>query len=105
MVLALVAHYWFFTGTVAWMNLVLWGAIAVSIGLASRSWRTTILACAISGFAIVFTYSIAGYQGNAPLPRALPAFLVLAIVGAAGMATGGAFGHLLRGLGRGSTRN
>lgn len=99
-VLAFVAGFWFFLGSLVWLNLVLWAVIAVALGAALRSWFDTIAACAILGFSIVVSYSILGYGGVAPLATVLPAFGLFGIFGAIGMTAGGSLGHLLRRLRR-----
>jgi hypothetical protein len=97
--LAVIAQYLFFVEPPAWLNLVVWTIIAVSVGMTLRTWAMTISICAVIGFSIVFTYSMTGYHANAPLLAAVPLFALLAIAGAIGMAAGGAIGHLLRRLG------
>ena len=100
-VLAAIAHYWFFVGTFAWVNLVLWAIIAIAVGAAARTWAMTISVSAIIGFCIVLVYSLLGYHATAPLPTVEPAFAVLSIVGALGMAVASATGHQLGQLGKG----
>jgi hypothetical protein len=102
--LAVIAGYWFFLGSLVWLNLVLWALIAVMIGAALRTWPITIAVCAVLGFSIVVTYSVLGYAGAAPLYTVLPAFAVLGIGGALGMTGGGTVGQLLRRLQRRLTR-
>ena len=101
-ILAAVAQYLFFVGALAWVNLVVCTIIAISVGVTLHSWAMTISFCAVIGFSIVFSYSMAGFHANAPLLTAVPLFAVLAIAGAFGMSAGGAVGHLLRRLGNSS---
>ena len=95
-ILAAIAQYLLFVGTLAWLNLIVWTIVAISIGLALRDWAMTTSVCAVLGFSIVFAYSIMGYKATAPLSTALPVFAVLAFIGALGMVTAGALGHLPR---------
>lgn len=94
--LAALASFVFFVGTLASLNLVVWAVIGLGIGLIARTWRQTILDCAIVGFTIVVSYSILGYQGAASLVTAIPVFALIALAGAVGMAAAGAIGHLVR---------
>jgi hypothetical protein len=96
--LAAVAEYLFFVGRGSSFNLVVWGVVGLVIGVLSRRWSTAIWADAVVGFAIVFTYSVLGYQGVAPLLGALLPFAGIALVGAAGMAAAGAAGFGIRRL-------
>jgi hypothetical protein len=96
--LAAVAEYLFFVGRGSWLNLVVWGVVGLAIGALSTRWSTAIWVDAVVGFAIVFTYSVLGYQGVAPLVGALAPFAAIALVGAAGMAAAGAAGFGLRRL-------
>jgi len=96
--LAAVAEYLFFVGRGSSFNLVVWGVVGLVIGVLSRRWSTGIWADAVVGFAIVFTYSVLGYQGVAPLLGALLPFAGIALVGAAGMAAAGAAGFGIRRL-------
>jgi hypothetical protein len=95
-VLALVALYLFFHGPLVWLNLVVWALVAGIIGFSVSTWRLSILDSAIVGFAIVFSYSILGYQGAGSLLAAIPVFALIAVAGAAGTAAMGALGHLVR---------
>lgn len=95
-VLAGIAYSLFFTGGLAWLNLVLWAAIAFAVGAASRSIAGAIATTATMGFAIVLTYSILGYQASRPLVVALPLFAVVALLGAMAMAGAAALGHAIR---------
>lgn len=97
-VLAVVAEYLFFVGRGSWLNLVVWAVVGLAIGALSRRWSTAIWTDAVVGFAIVFTYSVLGYQGAGPLVRALAPFALIGLVGAAGMAAAGAAGFALRKL-------
>lgn len=87
--LAAIAQFAFFVGPFAWLNLVFWALIAIVLGFILRTWATAIAVCAVIGFTIVVSYSIMGYHGSAPLSKALPAFAVLGVTGAIGMAAGG----------------
>ncbi|MEO6532028.1 MAG: hypothetical protein ABIO06_00485 [Pseudolysinimonas sp.] len=95
-VLAAIAYYLFFTGSWAWLNLIVWAVVAATTGFILRTWRLSILDCAIIGFAIVFTYSILGYQGSSSLLAVLPAFALIALVGALGTTAMGLVGQLVR---------
>ena len=64
----------------------------------SRRWSTALWVDAVLGFAIVFSYSVMGYQGAAPLITALAPFALIGLVGAAGMAAAGAAGVAIRQL-------
>jgi len=96
--LAAVAEYLSFVGRGSWLNLVVWGLIGLALGALSKRWSTAIWVDAVVGFAIVFTYSVLGYQGAAPLIGALLPFALIALVGAAGMAVAGAAGFGIRKL-------
>jgi len=96
--LAVVAEFLFFVGHAAWLNLVVWAVIGIALGALSRRWSTAIWMDAVVGFAIVFSYSVLGYQGRAPLVDALAPFALIALVGAAGMAAAGAIGFAVRRL-------
>jgi hypothetical protein len=97
-VLAAVAEFVFFVGHAAWLNLVVWAVIGLGLGALSKHWSTAIWVDAVVGFAIVFSYSMMGYQGSAPLISALAPFALIALVGAAGMGVAGAAGFGLRRL-------
>lgn len=96
--LAAIAEYLFFVGHAAWLNTIVWAVIAIALGALSKRWSTAIWVDAIVGFAIVFSYSVMGYQGAAPLVSALAPFAVIGLVGAAGMAAAGAAGHAIKRL-------
>jgi len=96
--LAAVAEYLFFVGRGSSLNLVVWGVVGLAVGALSRRWSTAIWVDAVVGFAIVFTYSVLGYQGAAPLLGALVPFAGIALVGAVGMAAAGAAGFAVRRL-------
>ncbi|MEO7122694.1 MAG: hypothetical protein ABI400_06180 [Lacisediminihabitans sp.] len=104
MILAAIAQYLLFIGTLAWLNLIVWAVIAISIGLALRDWAMTTSVCAVLGFSIVLAYSIMGYKATAPISTALPVFTVLAFSGALGMVAAGALGQMLRRLIRSSAK-
>lgn len=93
--LAAVAEFAFFVGHAAWLNLLVWTVIGLALGALSRRWSTAIWVDAVVGFAIVFSYSVLGYAGAAPLLTALAPFALIAVVGAAGMAAAGAAGFAL----------
>jgi hypothetical protein len=94
--LAAVAEYLFFVGDLAWLNLVVWAAVGVAVGAASRRWSTALWMDALLGFTLVLSYSIMGYRAGAPLLGALLPFAAIALIGAFGMAGAGAVGHALR---------
>ncbi|MEO8529455.1 MAG: hypothetical protein ABI435_10285 [Pseudolysinimonas sp.] len=94
--LAAVAYYLFFVPPLAGFNLIVWALVALAIGLIVHSWGLVILDCAITGFTIVLTYSILGYQGADPLPSAIPIFVLIALVGALGMTVVGTAAHLVQ---------
>ena len=96
--LAAVAEFLFFVGPGSWLNLVVWAVVGLALGALSRRWSTAIWADAVVGFAIVFGYSVMGYQGSAPLLDALAPFALIALGGALGMAVAGAAGFGLRRL-------
>ncbi len=96
--LAAVAEFVFFVGHFAWLNLVVWAVVGIALGALSRRWSTAIWVDAVVGFAIVFSYSVMGYQGSAPLLNALAPFALIALGGALGMAAAGAAGFGLRRL-------
>ena len=93
--LAAVAEFLFFVGHAAWVNLIVWAVIGIALGALSRRWSTAIWMDAVVGFAIVFSYSVMGYQGAAPLTAALAPFALIALLGAAGMAAAGVVGFAL----------
>jgi hypothetical protein len=96
MALAAIAYFLFFLAPLAGLNLIVWAIVAFAIGFFDRTWRMTIVDCAIVGFSIVFSYSILGYQGAGSLLAAIPAFALIAVAGAAGMTAAGAISHLVR---------
>ena len=96
--LAAIAEYLFFVGHAAWLNTIVWAVIGLAIGALSKRWSTAIWVDAVVGFAIVFSYSVMGYQGAAPLLNALLPFALIGLLGAAGMAVAGALGFGLRRL-------
>jgi hypothetical protein len=100
LILAAIAEYAFFRGGLSGLNLVLWTALAVGLGAASRTWPRALAPSAVAGFAIVFGYAVLGYGGRAPLVHAVPAFAALAIVGAAGLCAAATAGHAARRIGR-----
>lgn len=93
--LAAVAHFFFFTGALAWLNLILWAAIGVAAGAVARSRASALTVTATTGFAIVFGYSVMGYQALAPLTHAIPLFAALSLLGAVAMAVTGITGHTI----------
>jgi hypothetical protein len=97
-VLAAIAEYLFFVSRGSWLNLVVWAVVGLVLGALSKRWPTAIWVDAVVGFAIVFTYSVLGYRGAAPLVGALAPFAAIALVGAVGMAAAGAAGFALRRL-------
>jgi hypothetical protein len=96
--LAAVAEFLFFVGHLAWLNLVVWAVVGLALGALSKRWSTATWVDAVVGFAIVFSYSVMGYQGRAPLLSALVPFALLALGGALGMAVAGAAGFGVRRL-------
>ncbi len=96
--LAAIAEFLFFVGHFAWLNLVVWAVVGLALGVLSRRLSTAIWVDAIVGFAIVFSYSVMGYQGSAPLLNALVPFALIALGGALGMAVAGAAGFGVRRL-------
>jgi len=96
--LAAVAEFVFFVGHAAWLNLVVWAVIGIALGALSSRWSTAIWVDAVLGFAIVFGYSVMGYQASAPLPTVLAPFALIALAGAAGMAAAGAAGFAVKRL-------
>src|SRR5436309_1830621 len=94
--LAAVAEYLFFVGPGSSLNLVVWAVIGIALGALSTRWSTAIWVDAVVGFAIVFSYSVMGCQGAAPLITALAPFALIAVVGAAGMAAAGALGFAVK---------
>jgi hypothetical protein len=96
--LAAVAEFVFFVGNAAWLNLIVWAVLGLALGALSRRWSTAIWVDAVVGFALVFSYSVMGYQGNAPLLDALAPFALIALVGAIGMAVAGVVGCAIRRL-------
>lgn len=96
--LAAVAEFLLFVGPGSSLNLVVWAVIGIALGALSRRWSTAIWVDAVVGFAIVFSYSIMGYQGSAPLMTALAPFALIALGGAAGMAAAGAAGFAVKRL-------
>jgi hypothetical protein len=94
--LAAVAEFLFFVGHAAWLNLVVWAVIGLAIGALSKRWSTAIWVDAVVGFAIVFSYSVMGYQGSAALVTALAPFALIGLVGAVGMGVAGAVGFAVR---------
>src|SRR4051794_12754700 len=90
--LAAVAEYLFFVGHAAWLNTIVWAVIGIALGALSTRWSTAIWVDAVVGFAIVFSYSVMGYQGAAPVLGAVAPFALIGLVGAAGMAIAGALG-------------
>jgi hypothetical protein len=87
----------FFVGHAAWLNLLVRAVIGLALGALSRRCSTAIWVDAVVGVAIVFSHSVLGYAGAAPLltALALAPFALIALVGAAGMAAAGAAGLAL----------
>ena len=96
--LAAVAEFLFFVGPGSWLNLIVWAVVGLALGALSRRWSTAIWVDAVVGFALVFGYSVMGYQASAPLLNALAPFAMIALVGAVGMAGAGAAGFAVRRL-------
>jgi len=94
--LAAVAYFVFFVGSWAWLNLLVWAAVGCVVGRIARTWPAAVVNSAAVGFTIVLSYSIMGYQGEAPLRSEILPFSIIAVLGAVGMAVAGALGHLSR---------
>jgi hypothetical protein len=80
----------------SWLSLIPWGIACLVIGLATRTWRATLILGAVFGVTVVFAFEIFGYQSTAPLARAVPLFALISVVGGVAAAAGAAAGHALR---------
>lgn len=65
------------------LSLLPWGLTAALTGYTSRSRGSTISVAASYGFALAFSFMIAGYQGQPPVSHQLLPFALLGLLGAA----------------------
>ncbi len=65
------------------LSLIPWGLVAALIGYTSPSRARTTTAGASYGFALAFTFMVAGYQGQPPVTHRLLPFALLGLLGAA----------------------
>jgi hypothetical protein len=66
----------------SWLNLIPWGVAGLLLGAWSRPWWSATLVGAVYGFALAFSFMVAGYRGSLPLATRLAPFAVLGFVGA-----------------------
>ena len=65
------------------LSLVPWGLVAVVVGVLAHSRRAALAGAAAYGFALAFTFMVAGYDGTATVLSRVPFFAILGLVGAA----------------------
>jgi hypothetical protein len=65
------------------LSLVPWGLLAILVGVLAPSRSAALAGAAAYGFALAFTFMVAGYDGTAPVVSRLPFFAILGLVGAA----------------------
>jgi len=68
----------------SWLNLIPWGVAGLLLGAWSRPWWSATLVGAAYGFALAFSFMVAGYRGSLSLTTRLVPFAVLGFVGAVG---------------------
>ena len=66
-----------------WVTLVPWALGAMAVGAISLGRRDALIAGAIYGFLVGFTFMVAGYTGTDPIAGKLPFFAVIGVVSAA----------------------
>jgi hypothetical protein len=72
-----------------WATLIPWAVAGLAVGAIGRDRREAVIAGAVYGFALGFTFMIFGYNGTDPVAAKLPFFAILGVVSAAfGVALG-----------------
>lgn len=87
----------------SWLSLLPWTVAGLAIGWWS-AWRRPVSAGLAYGFAVAFSFMIAGYSGAAPVASRLPGFTLLGLVGSACGAALAVLGSQARKRLAGSTR-
>jgi uncharacterized membrane protein YccF (DUF307 family) len=100
-ILGLLGARYLFVGS--GLSLVPWGLVAILVGVLARSRRAALGGAAAYGFALSFTFIVAGYDGSATVMSRLPFFAVLGLVGAACAALLALVGSLVPTATRGRT--
>jgi hypothetical protein len=81
----------------SWLSLVPWAMAGLLVGYWSGK-RQAIINGALYGFAIAFTFMLAGYSGSASLVSRVPFFALLGLIGAVCGAALGFTGGRVRNL-------
>jgi hypothetical protein len=78
-ILGFLSARYIFVGS--WLSLVPWAIVGLVVGYWSGK-RQAIINGAMYGFAIAFTFMVAGYSGSASLISRVPFFAILGFIGA-----------------------
>ena len=65
-----------------WATLIPWGVAAVAIGVLARDRTLALVAGAVYGFALGFSFMVAGYGGTDPVVAKAPFFAIIGLVSA-----------------------
>jgi len=68
----------------SWLSLVPWGVAGFLFGVWSRLWWSATLVGAVYGFALAFSFMMAGYRGSLSVATRVAPFAVVGLVGAVG---------------------
>jgi len=80
LVLGAIVSKYLFVGS--WLNLILWGVFGVGIGFYAGKLRAALVAGAIYGFVLSFSFMMAGYEGTMSRASRILPFSVLGLFGA-----------------------
>jgi len=76
--LGIIGARYVFVGS--WLSLVPWSIVGLFIGYRSRHREWAVMG-GIYGFALFFSFMLAGYTGTVPVTRRLPFFALIGLVG------------------------
>jgi hypothetical protein len=65
-----------------WATLIPWGLVAVVVGVLARDRGQAIVDGAVYGFALGFSFMVAGYGGTDPVVAKAPFFAIIGLVSA-----------------------
>lgn len=68
----------------SWLTLIPWGAAGLALGARVRRARSAAVVGALYGYLLTMAFMVAGYTGSPSIMSRLPAFAIVAFVGALG---------------------